>query len=395
MEKIFKSKILILICLNFILSGCALNKNTSLTKEDTSKIVNISKDAIKSIGMIVEKAEVKKVSFQLKYNGIVKIIPSKSFYVASPVRGKIVDVFIDQNQPVSKGEEIATISSQDIAELELDIVEKQIGLMGDVDQARLELSLAENNYNIEKELYENRITPKKDFLEAENRYKRALNYQEVLEKKQESFGMLSEKRLAILGADINDAGSKSGRTVVVAQQEGVILKRLVNPGEIVNENAVLFQASDLSEVFLESNIYEKDIAEVGPGEKVKFYAEAFPKTSFEGEISYISQTADPDTRTITVRAKIENPGNLLKPEMFGKMFIGLAPREMLVINKKAVQTVDDKSVVYIKVPNGFKEIEVVTGKESGKLVEVIKGLEPNEEVVTEGSFWLKSKLHSV
>ena len=397
--KIKNNLLILFLLLPFLLitTSCTnQNKKPQLVNRgDTGKIVNISTKAIKSIGIAVEPAEVKKVSFHLKYNGIVKAMPSKSFYVASPVKGRVVDVFVDQNQTIKQGQKLAVISSQDIAGLQLDIVEKQIDLKGEIEQAKLELSLAENNYMIEKELFDNRITPKRDLLEAENKYKRAQNYLDVLQEKQGSFDLLAKKRLSILGAEAQEANSKSGYIDIIAQQNGVILKRSVNPGEVVDENTTLLQASDISEVFLESNVYEKDIAEVELGEKVTFYSEAFPDNAFKGTISYIAQAADPNTRTIPVRAKIINSNSQLKPEMFGKIYIGLEDKEVLAINRKAVQKVDDKSVVYIKVLNGFKEVEVVTGRESDGLIEILSGLKPKQEVVTEGSFWLKSKLHSV
>jgi len=381
----------------FLLTACTapIKKSSIQYRDDKSKIVKVSNKAIKRLGITVEPAEVKKVSFQLKYNGIVKTVPNKSFYVASPVKGKVLEVFVDPNETIKRGQKLATISSQDVVELQLNIAEKQIGLRKEIKQAKLELSLAETNYNIEKELFENRIAPKRDLLEAEGRLKRAQTYLEALEEQQDSFNSLSNKRLAILGAGVDETSLKSGYIEVVAQQSGIVLKRLINPGEIVNENTTLFQISDLSEVFLETNVYEKDIAEVELGEKVIFYPEAFPNTPFEGEVSFIAQTSDPDTRTIPVRAKIENPSNQLKPEMFGKIYVGLLNKEVLAINRKAVQKIDDKSVVYIKIPNGFKEVEVATGKETDSVVEIVSGLKPNEKVVTEGSFWLKSKLHSV
>ncbi len=381
----------------FILTSCTYQiKNPSIKfRDDQSRIVQVSNKAMKSLGIKVEPANIKKVCFQLKYNGVIKTIPNKSFYVASPVKGKVAEVFVNPNETIRKGQRLAVISSQDIAELEINVAEKQIELKRDIKQAKLEVSLAETNYNIEKELFENRITPKKDFLEAENKFKRAQSYLEALEEEQGSFNSLSKKRLAILGAEVDETGSKSGYIDIVAQQHGIVLKRLINPGEIVDENTTLFELSDLSEIFLESNVYEKDIAEVELGEKVIFYSEAFPNNAFEGTISYIAQTADQNTRTIPVRVKIKNPANQLKPEMFGKVFINLSNKEVLAINKKALQKVDDKTVVYIEVPNGFKEVEVITGKESDSLVEIVNGLRPKQKVVTEGSFWLKSKLHNV
>jgi cobalt-zinc-cadmium efflux system membrane fusion protein len=380
------------------LSGCARNDKSSakiVERAGQSNFVDVTKEAIKSIGIKVEPAEVKKVTFYLKYNGIVKEIPSKTFYVASPVKGRVENVFVEQNQVVSKGQKLAGISSHDIAEIQLDLTEKQIGIDGEIEKAKLELNLAETNYLREKELFESRIVPKKDFLEAENNYKIAMSNLEILEKRKGSFENLAQKRLTILGAKSGDSQSESGYVDIVARHGGILLKRNINPGEVVDENTVLFEASDLSEIFLESNVYEKDLSEIMLGGKVAFYPEAFPDKVFNGEISYIGNIADPNTRTIPVRAKINNTNNTLKPEIFGKMLIGLAEKETLVISKKAVQRIDNKSVVYIKAKNGFKEIPVQVGKETDGLVEILEGLKQTQKVVTEGSYWLKCKLHNI
>ena len=145
---------------------------------------------------------------------------------------------------------------------------------------------------------------------------------------------------------------------------------------------------------MESKIYEKDLPIISLGKKVTFITEAIPKSVFHGEINYISQTVDPDTRTITVRAKIQNPGYKLKPEMYGKMFISLSDKTALVVDKESVQKVGDQKVVFVKSGFGFKETQIKPGKESDEIIEILSGLKPGQEVVTKGSFWLKSELHS-
>ena len=382
----------------FFTTGCANNSHASIekkieTRKSKAELINISEEAIKSIGLMNESVSIKNVDFQVKYNGIVKAIPRKTFYVASPVKGRVLNIFVDQGETILNNQKLAEISSQDIAELELGIVEKQIDLERETEEARLELSLAENSYLREKKLFEDGITAKKDFLETETKYKRAENDFNIISRKKESVADLSKKRLSILGA--NSIDSKAGFIEIRAPQSGIVLKRLVNPGEIVSESSVLLQASDLSEVFLESNIYEKDLSEIKIGEKIAFYAEAFPGIVFNGDINYIAQTADPDTRTIPIRARIQNPEHNLKPEMFGKMLISLSNKKVLAISKKAVQKVDNKSVVYIKLEPGYREVEIKTGREAYGIVEVLSGLKSEQKVVTEGSFWLRSKLHNI
>ena len=217
---------------------------------------------------------------------------------------------------------------------------------------------------------------------------------EILEKKKKSITELSEKRLAILGAHIDNPDTLAGFVEVRSPESGVILKRLINPGEVVEKDKVLFEASDLREVFVESQIYEKDFPKISLGEKITFTTEACPDSAFNGEINYIAQLVDPQTRTIAVRAKIKNQNYKLKPEMFGKMFITLPENEALVINREAVQKVDNKDFVYVKANNGYREVEVKLGKKTNGFVEIISGIKPGQIIVTQGSFWLKSELHT-
>ncbi len=391
-----KQGIYLIVILLFFTSGCCFEKklvhHTPIQK--SRGVIQISKETAKSIGLKTELVEKKKIGFQLRFNGIVKSIPYKTFYIASPVKGRILKVYVEPNQQITKSQLLCEIASQDVAELQLNINEKLIELEGNIEEAKLELSLKENTYNREKDLFEHGITAKKEFLEAENEYKIAQTNLSILEKSKEALEKLAEKRLSIIGSDLKENINNGGYVQVKASENGLVLKRLINPGEVVDENKVLFEASDLSEIYLESNVYEKDIPEILIGEKVVFTAEAYPDKVFNGVISYISQTVDPQTRTITVRAKILNPGNKLKPEMYGNILIKMKEREVLVVNKTAIQELDNDYVVYVKTYGGYKEVTVKLGKESNGIVEIVSGLNPGDKVITHGSFWIKSEYHS-
>ena len=379
-----------------LLNACSRSNSSSVVTRNGSNndILKVSEETKASIGLKTDTAQIKKVNFEIKYNGIVKEIPNKSFFVASPINGRVLSVLVDPNQVVVKGQKLAEISSQDVAQLQFDVTKEEIDLEGLVEQAKLELTLQEANFQRESKLFEDGITAKKDFLDAENKYKIAKNNLEILEKKKESITELAEKRLSILGSHISDASSNAGYARITSPTAGIILKRSINPGEVVEVDKVLFEVSNLSEVYLESQVYEKDLPGISLGKEVAFVTEACPKNMFHGEVSYIAQIVNPETRTVAVRAKIQNPNHKLKPEMFGKMFISLEDKKALVISKQAVQKVDNNDIVYVKAENGFKEVTVKLGKETDGLVEVISGLNAGQEIVTQGSFWLKAELHA-
>lgn len=394
-SKSTRGKIFFCFLVFFLVTGCTSHPNELLSskKKNEFEVIEISNETASSIGLKTEVVEVKRVNFQLKFNGIVKEVPNKTFFIASPVSGRVLKVLVELNQKVFKGQKLAEISSQDVAELQFDVTKEEIDLEGDIEKAKLELDLAKNNYDREKKLYEDGITAKKDFLEADNRYRIASNNLEILEKKGKSVTELAEKRLAILGSHLNTS-SNSGLVEIMSPGNGIIIKRSINPGEVVEQDKVLFEASDLSEVLLESKVYEQNLPEVDLGEKVTFTTEGYQGEGFNGEISYIAQVADPETRTIAVRAKMKNPEHKLKPEMFGKMLISIEEKDALVVSRQAVQKVDNEDIVYVKYKNGFREVKPKLGRETDGLIEVVSGIKPGEEIVTQGSFWLKSQLHT-
>ncbi len=391
-------KILLILLYSFFITGCEQNKK-SVVKPAEDNIIQLSPETIKSIDLHCSKATIKKVDFNLTVNGIVKADPNKTFAMNSPVAGKVLNVFVSPNDLVLQNQILAEVISQEIAQLQFDLADNEIELRGQIAQAELEVNLTKNDYEREDKLFKQGISAQKDLLEADNKYARARKALSILKEKRKLTKDLAHKKLAIVGA--NNSQSNMGITSIRSPKKGTILKRSVNPGELVDSNIILFQVSDLSEVFLEAQIYEKDISNINLGETIYFQTEACSdenanckvERSFIGQISYISPTVDPETRTITVRAKMPNQDYKLKPEMYGKMKILLENNQALVIPKDSIQQVDGNEVIYLKTQKGFKEQKVTTGRKSDEFIEILSGLKPGTQVVNKGSFWVKSELH--
>ncbi len=385
-------KILILCVITLVSSSCHKLDTEELGEQDDTQIIKLNAEAVKSIGIQTETAEKKIVTFQLPYTGVVKTIPSKSFILMSPVHGAISRVYAEQNDWVTKGQVLLEITSQDVAELQYNLQEKDINLDTDVNQAQVEYDLALANYNREKELYDKGIVALKEIQEVEARLKRALSTLDSLKKQKQALLKAGTAKVNIFGASINDS---SGLSKVRAPNDAIVIRRPINPGEVVAQNTLLFELADLSEVFLEANIYQKDLNEVQLHEKVLFTSEVYPDDYLQGVINYISPTIDPVTRTVTVRATIPNQTFKLKPEMFGKIFINMSEKEAFVVSKAALQEVDENNVVYLETEEGYKEVPVTIGRSNKDQVEILEGLQPGDKVVSTGSYWLKSKLHSL
>ena len=208
------------------------------------------------------------------------------------------------------------------------------------------------------------------------------------------------RRFGITDAEIDKLDSRSARqqnlpnTILRSPFNGVVMQSEVAEGEAVDTERQLLTISDISTVWVQGDVYEKDIAAIRQGQQVSVTVNAYPGETFTGRITYLSDALDPQTRTAKVRCEVANPKGLLKQEMFAVIQIPTGVRrETLMIPAAAVQQVDNESVVFVKVDETkFEKREVGLGATSDGWVEVREGLKEGEKVVTAGAFMLKSHL---
>jgi membrane fusion protein, heavy metal efflux system len=125
---------------------------------------------------------------------------------------------------------------------------------------------------------------------------------------------------------------------------------------------------------------------------VEVRVSAYPETAFHGVVTYVGAVIDPATRTVTARSKIPNPDRRLRPEMFADVTLLTEAQTVLAVPRTAVQQVGNRSVVFVvRGPRRFELREVTIGASSSDDVEIKTGLKEGDEVVTEGSYVLKSE----
>ncbi|MGE4055262.1 MAG: efflux RND transporter periplasmic adaptor subunit, partial [Vicinamibacterales bacterium] len=122
--------------------------------------------------------------------------------------------------------------------------------------------------------------------------------------------------------------------------------------------------------------------------------EAYPDRIFTGEVTYVSDVIEPATRTARVRCVVSNSDGALKLDMFTTVTIPTAvERDAIVVPADAVQQIDGLSVVFVQTAaTTFERRDVELGMTVGDRVEIVAGLEPAEQVVSAGSFYLKTAL---
>jgi multidrug efflux pump subunit AcrA (membrane-fusion protein) len=181
---------------------------------------------------------------------------------------------------------------------------------------------------------------------------------------------------------------------VTAPRSGLVLGLHTTVGASVDPLTSLMTIADLSQVWATFDVYEQDVALVQVGQRLEVRSVAYPDRLFPGKIVFISPQVDQHTRTIKLRAQVENPDYALKLGMFvtGTLYIPTA-EEALVVPHDAIQRIEEERVVFVQTgPETFEARDVQVGSETQRHVEILEGLKPGERVVAAGSFHLKAEL---
>jgi cobalt-zinc-cadmium efflux system membrane fusion protein len=184
----------------------------------------------------------------------------------------------------------------------------------------------------------------------------------------------------------------------VSPIQGTIIQRHTVLGEAVEPIANLFTVADTSKLWLWIDVYERDVFQVREGELVTFSASATtkdPMMSTTGKITWVGADVNEKTRTTKVRAEIPNPDGKLRSGQYGKARIRIDDaHSALVVSKAAVQQFDGVDLVFLTQENATYRPQRIKTKPLNRpdVVEVAWGLKPGQEVVTDGSFLLKTEL---
>ena len=233
-----------------------------------------------------------------------------------------------------------------------------------------------------------------DLYSAQNEYVLALNREspvlkESARQKLKLFDV-SEDQIAAL-----EKTRRAQRTVRVdAPIDGIVVEKKVVQGQMVEAGMKLYRLADLGIVWVQSQVYEQDLAFLKPGQDAEVSLSYLPDRKFSGKVTYIYPTVDEKTRTARVRMEFHNPGLFLKPGMFAtaELRAELEPDAVLVPDSAVLRS-GDKSTVFVALDGGrFEPRDIRLGaRGEDNQYQVLAGLKEGERVVTSGQFMLDSE----
>ncbi len=372
--------------LAFLLVSCSQPKSAesgeSEQKETQTKLLEMSQKAQQNVGLETQPAQIQELKEYLQVVGTVQPIDTRIAHVRPLARGRILDVFVRVGDRVKAGQPLATYDNIEAGEL----LAQWEGARTELQRFKLQQAAAEKIADRDKRLAAIGAISQKQSELAQVDAQSAADSVRV----QESVLAGLQSRLRRYG--VEQASVSHPSTVVRAPFAGVVVTVQTAPGDVFDVSRELFSVADLSRVWVQAEVYEKDLGRVQVGQPAFVTVDTYPGEKFKGEVTYLSDILDPQTRTAKVRCEVANPGIRLKLDMFATVELPTHfSRRTLAVPASALQQLDQDSVVFVrKSDTTFETRPVKTGKTIHELVEILSGLRAGEPVVTQGSFHLKS-----
>jgi cobalt-zinc-cadmium efflux system membrane fusion protein len=345
-------------------------------------VITLSAEESSRVGLVVQPVARSDFRTYRDFPAIVQPNQRNMAEITTLVRGRVVEVYGDLGQEVKANAPLAILYSSELGLAQSAYL-----------KAKAKLHVAEQAFNRAQFLLQEQVIG-----EAELQRRQA----ELLSVQAEANE--SRDRLKLLGMNEEEFSrldrSRQIRSVVpiVAPFAGRIIGRKLTRGEVVETTENLFVIADLSEVWVQANIPEKDIPIVhsihaSGGTQVEVRINAYPKEVFKGTITYVGDVLDPVTRTMQLRLELPNRDGRLKPEMFAtiRLFSESQP-DRLAVPEAALQRDQGRTFVFVqRSANEYELREVHVGESNGTLISILGGLNEGEPVVTQGAFVLKSE----
>ena len=323
--------------------------------------IAVSPTTVQSMGVRTAKVEVRPLSHDTWTVGLVTFNERNLSMINTKVSGWVERLYVNATgDPVRQGQTLLSIYSPDLV------------------SAQDEYLLALRNLkNLEKSPYPEMVDGARRLAAAS---RRRLEYFDISAAQIEA---------------LKNTGQVKKHLILASPAKGIVTKRMVTQGHMVQAGMPLLEVADLSTIWVDADIYQYELPWIKVGQKVEMNLQYLPGETFAGRIDYIYPYLKEASRTVRVRLRFPNPQLKLKPEMFSQVQIkSPVTKEAVVVPTEAVLDTGLKQHVFIALGGGkFEPREVKLGVygDGNHYREVLSGLKGGEEMVTSAQFLLDSE----
>jgi len=373
MNTLLKQLFLIFLSVSLLIA-CSKSEDTSQKKKLDPLEVVITPEIQKQIK--TDMVNYQDISETLLIPGRLETQNRRLAKIGSPIIGRVSDLYVSLGDVVKKGQVLARVNSIELTQTQLTLIKSSqlIGLKTKaVERAKL--------------LFEADVISKAEMLRVENELDAVkADYR------------ASRDQLIVLGMSekavekIETSGQINSFGDVISRFDGIIISRSINVGQIVNPQDTLFQVADLSKLWAVALIPEQQSSFIQKDEVVTIEIPALDNKKIETKIIFEDSIVDPQTRTVMVRAELDNPNLLLKPDMLTSMHIRSKKISRIAIPISSLVRENDRAHVFVQnTPQTFRLREVELGTKDGNLITVLGGVAQGETIVSDGAFHLNSE----
>ncbi len=352
------------------------------TTEDPQNTVSLSAEQYQAIKIKTGKSELRNLSAAIQVNGKLEVPPQNAVSITVPYGGIVKATSLLQGKRVSKGERLVTLENPEFIQLQQDYLD-----------SKSQLEFLTTEYNRQQELSAQNINAKKTVQKAKADYLGARNSVKGLTAK-----------LSLLNINVNTL-EKNGiqNTVsIYSPINGFVTQVNVNRGTYVSPNDMMFRIVNADNVYVELDVFEKDIPKLKIGQTVRFSL-ANDSASHTAKIYLIGKEIDKD-RSIPVNCRITSKiDQAMVPGMYLKASIQTGSNQVTALPEKAVVNFGGKSYIFLPEENkaeqsnksySFRMVEIQTGVTENGYTEVIlpQGFNPETEIIVDGAYDLLSKM---
>jgi membrane fusion protein, heavy metal efflux system len=345
--------------------------------ESDDHALELSEQQSEEFGIVVEQAAGGVLTRRIRLPGEVRLNEDHLVHVVPRLPGVVRKVKSSLGDNVTAGQVMAEIESWELAEAAAEHV-----------AATIRLELAEATFGRERDLYLQKITSLEDFLTAKQKMIEARIQMEKAEQKHKALDLNETDH----GKGDGRYGLPSANYQISAPMNGTVIDKHISLGEVLKADTEAFLLADLSTVWIDLSIYQKDLPFVRQGETVKISAgHGIPEV--EAAIDYLGPLVGEATRTALARVVLENIDGLWRPGLFVTARIDARSRPVkLMVKNDAVQEVHGEPAVFVREGHGYQVRHVAVGGVDEIHTEIVDGLAPGETYVTQGAFLLKAQL---
>lgn len=328
----------------------------------------------------LDNAVVKAIPFHdaVVADGEIAVNADTSTQVFSPYSGRVIKVLAGVGDKVRSGEPLLTLDASE----NLDAQTSLITALSQAHLARLNEARKHAAYDSHGGSLQDWQQAQADLTAAQTTLAAARGHLRVL-----------GSSVAQIQA-LETAGSVNPTVAIASPLTGLVTDRQIGPGQVVQagDSTALFTVADLSTVWLLSAVRDSDAAAIAAGQPILLHVQALPGRDYHATVQSVGAQVDPATHRVRVRALIANADGHLRPAMLATSEIITSPDVLApAVPEAAIVREGDRAHVWVVQADGvLQQRAIVTGRSSGALTEVRRGLNAGERIVTGGSLFIDS-----